>query len=62
MKTAKDKIAKMILRAIQNQDFCEWYIEGGRFDQFIRGEHRHPSEEEILGDIEEMFRLNDLRS
>lgn len=53
----KQEIIELILAALQRQPFADWYNAGGRFDDWITGELKAPSEEEIKADIAKLFNI-----
>jgi hypothetical protein len=53
-------IVERIFNILTMGRFERWYCTGGNFDKFIRGEypegdHRQPTKEQILKDIEDFF-------
>lgn len=52
----KRALAQQILRGIQSQDFYDWHAED--FEDYVVGEEKCKSEEDILKDIEDLFNLD----
>jgi hypothetical protein len=51
----KKEIAIRILNRLESQKFADWYNPGGKFDDYITGELKAPTKQEILNEIEKMF-------
>lgn len=49
--------AEQILEVLESGRFERFYGEGGKLNLYIRGDITQPSEEEILGEITRIFRL-----
>lgn len=47
-----------ILDVLSSQKFYDWYCDGGRFDNYIRGEENAPSRDDVLQDIEKFFSID----
>jgi len=59
----KRQVAENILNRLESRRFAEWYNEGGRFDDYISctypvGHPKHNTKEEILREIETLFKLD----
>lgn len=47
--------AENLLNVFTSQSFFDWYCNGGRFDNYIKGELPTPTKEDILRDIQLML-------
>lgn len=54
----KEQIVEAIFETLQGQRFANWYGDGGKFDNWIRGEVNRPTAEQIKEDIARLFHVD----
>ena len=53
----KEQVIELIRSGVETHSFYEWYSDGGRLDQYLRGDDNAPTIDRIEKDIASIFRV-----